>query len=94
MEFVDVELGAIAVPNVNEGRDWLWAKTKAGLTYIWEAYRDEYDWFLKADDDTYMIMENLRYFLKDYDTSKAYYFGCRLQYQNMKASVNFGGAGT
>jgi hypothetical protein len=40
------------------GRDWLWAKTKAALAYT--HYYREYDWFVKVDDDTYMLVDNLR----------------------------------
>lgn len=59
----DPSLPAIKLPNVKEGRDELWGKTREAFRYIWENHRDEYDWFYKADDDTYAIMENMRYFL-------------------------------
>ena len=47
--------------NVTEGRDQLYEKTKQAFTYAWKNYKDEADWFFKADDDTFLIVENLRY---------------------------------
>ena len=33
------------------------------FVHVWENYREEADWFIKADDDTYVIMENLKWVL-------------------------------
>jgi glycoprotein-N-acetylgalactosamine 3-beta-galactosyltransferase len=41
----------------------LWLKLNETMHYLYENYGQEYHWFLKADDDTYIIMENLKAFL-------------------------------
>ena len=74
----DESLPAVGLP-VTEGRSELWAKTRAAFQYIYQHHRDDADWFIKADDDTYVIVENLRYFLSSQNSSDAVYFGCRFK---------------
>jgi glycoprotein-N-acetylgalactosamine 3-beta-galactosyltransferase len=42
----------------------LWLRTRAALKYLHTHFRHEYDWFYKCDDDTYVIVENMRNYLK------------------------------
>lgn len=71
----DKELGAVALEGVREGRDNLWAKTKAAFKYVHTHHRDEYDYVLKADDDTYVIMENLRLLVSKHPPTELVHFG-------------------
>ena len=61
--------------NISEGREHLTGKTMRAFKYVYDHFFDEADWFMKADDDTYFIMENLRYFLSSRDKMEPVYFG-------------------
>ncbi|XP_035475885.2 glycoprotein-N-acetylgalactosamine 3-beta-galactosyltransferase 1 [Scophthalmus maximus] len=63
--------------NVSEGRDNLYWKTIRAFQYIHQHHLDEADWFIKADDDTFVVIENLRYTLSKFDTEKPLYLGRR-----------------
>ncbi|EDV94070.1 GH25080 [Drosophila grimshawi] len=87
----DEELDAVALP-IGEGLDNLWGKTKEAFEYIYEHHMNDADWFLKADDDTYMIVENLRYMLYPYNPNTPVYFGCKFK-PYVKQGYMSGGAG-
>ena len=55
----DPELGAVAL-NISEGRQQLWGKTKQAFRYVFENHWDDADWFMKADDDTFVWWRILR----------------------------------
>ncbi|XP_055958044.1 glycoprotein-N-acetylgalactosamine 3-beta-galactosyltransferase 1 [Patella vulgata] len=61
--------------NVSEGREHLTEKTMMAFTYIYRNHFNDADWFMKADDDTYVIVENLRYFLSTKNSSLPVYYG-------------------
>ncbi|XP_055592300.1 glycoprotein-N-acetylgalactosamine 3-beta-galactosyltransferase 1-like [Uranotaenia lowii] len=89
----DEELGTVALP-VGEGREGLWNKTREAFRYVYDRHLNEYDWFMKADDDTYVIVENLRYFLYPYSPDFPIFFGSKFRYpEYVKQGYFSGGAG-
>ena len=53
----------ISPPGIDPGYQALWSKTMQSYRYLYKHYLNEYHWFMKADDDTYVVVENLKYFL-------------------------------
>ncbi|CAH1779364.1 unnamed protein product [Owenia fusiformis] len=78
--------------NTTEGRGHLTAKTMQSFKYCWDNYRDQADWFLKADDDTFVIVENLRYLLSAYKRTDPIFFGHKFK-TNVKQGYFSGGGG-
>ncbi|XP_062247263.1 glycoprotein-N-acetylgalactosamine 3-beta-galactosyltransferase 1-A [Platichthys flesus] len=75
-----------------EGRDQLYWKTIRAFHYVYEHHADEADWFLKADDDTYVVMDNLRWTLSNHTPEQPIYFGKRFKPYTKQGYMS-GGAG-
>ena len=50
------------------------------FVYVWEHHREVADWFIKADDDTYVILENLKDLLKNHNSGVPIQFGHRFKH--------------
>jgi glycoprotein-N-acetylgalactosamine 3-beta-galactosyltransferase len=77
--------------NFKEDYSKLTIKTIKTILYVYAHYQNAYDWMLKADDDTFMIIKNLKKFLKDKCVDEAHTYGLTLGSGNI--SFNSGGAG-
>ena len=87
----DEELPSFVSPTL-EGYNQIWGKTKFGFQQAYEHYYDDVDWVMKADDDTYVVMENLRYLLSGYNETEPIWFGCEFKVI-VKDGYMSGGAG-
>ena len=89
----DKNFPAIGLPNTKEGRSHIDFKTKAAWKYIYKRYIDNYDFFVKVDTDTYLVVENLLEFLSDKDPSKPYHYGHLYTPKNWNITYTAGGPG-
>ncbi|XP_032813095.1 glycoprotein-N-acetylgalactosamine 3-beta-galactosyltransferase 1-like isoform X3 [Petromyzon marinus] len=87
----DKDLPAVGL-HTKEGRDQLYWKTIRAFQYVHEHHLGDADWFLKADDDTYVIVDNLRLMLSNYTPEQPIYFGRRFK-PFVKQGYMSGGAG-
>uniref|UniRef100_A0A914EQ03 Hexosyltransferase n=1 Tax=Acrobeloides nanus TaxID=290746 RepID=A0A914EQ03_9BILA len=55
-------------------------KTYLAYQYIYRNISDKYDWYMKGEADSYIFVENLRYFLSQFDPNKPYYLGIRVRH--------------
>lgn len=68
-------LPLLPTSNVLSGYDHLTLKSVTAFLHIYETGFMEHDWFVKADDDTFIIVENLKDFLGSKDSSEPVTFG-------------------
>jgi hypothetical protein len=63
------------IPNLMKGYSHLTLKSNLAFLFAYEWHVNDFDWFLKADDDTYLIVEHLRAFLGEQKSSEPITFG-------------------
>ncbi|XP_023339197.1 glycoprotein-N-acetylgalactosamine 3-beta-galactosyltransferase 1 isoform X2 [Eurytemora carolleeae] len=83
-------LNIMEVPAGNLRAD-MWDRVKLGLKRIWKTYGGEFDFLVKADDDTYLIIENLKHKLSSINPREKMILGHYQQDQNI--SYMSGGSG-
>ena len=60
---------------ITPGYDHLTQKSTLAFHYAYEQFFNDTDWFVKADDDTYLFVDNLKRFLKEQNTYLPITFG-------------------
>uniref|UniRef100_A0A0N5A2A7 N-acetylgalactosaminide beta-1,3-galactosyltransferase n=1 Tax=Parastrongyloides trichosuri TaxID=131310 RepID=A0A0N5A2A7_PARTI len=88
------------IPSIKAYKDdhyrFSYAKMTNGFRYVYKHYGDKYDWFLKIDCDTYVVMENLRMSLYNRNPEKHYYSGFQFNLPTSKDKTfkyHHGGSG-
>lgn len=78
--------------HIGEGSQHLTGKVRHAFQVSYDQYLNDFDWFLKADDDTYLVMENLRFVLSHHNPDEPGYLGYHFQ-KFMHQGYSSGGAG-
>lgn len=53
----------------------LWNVVHPAWLHIAKNYLNDFDWFVKLDDDSYFVPSNFKYFVKDFNPEEFYYLG-------------------
>ena len=77
--------------NTTEGKLRMVPRIFKAFDYVYRHHLDDGDWFLRSDDDAYVIMENLRYMLTSYNAAEKWYLGEAYDF-GPKQGFNSGGA--
>ncbi|KAK3100254.1 hypothetical protein FSP39_016982 [Pinctada imbricata] len=75
-----------------ETKETLLNKITYALFHVYKYYLQEFDWILKADDDTYVVMENLRFMLTSHSSNEPGYIGYHFR-AHLTHGYHSGGAG-
>ena len=79
--------------NVTAGKQHMSLKVAGAWKSIHKHYLEDYDFFIKTDPDTYVVVENLLDFLKDKDTELPHYYGHEQKPSVRKSTYMAGGPG-
>ena len=76
-----------------DGYSRLWGKVRSIWKYLEEHHLGDFDWFLKADDDTFIVVDNLRRFVERRNPRTPIWYGAKLKNPKVKDGYQSGGAG-
>lgn len=69
------------------GAEGQWRSCREALTHVAINYLHAYDWFFLAEEDTFVIIENLEYFLVAHDRTQLKYLGHAISKWNVDHNV-------
>ena len=72
------------IANITPGYNHLTQKTTLAFFYAYQHFINEFDWFLKADDDTYIFVDNLQAFLNTQNPFEPITFGYNFKVEKYK----------
>ena len=64
-----------SIKNITPGYDHLTQKSTLAFLFAYQNYFNDCDWFVKADDDTFLFVDHLKAFLSEQNTSEPVTFG-------------------
>jgi hypothetical protein len=63
------------IKNITVGYEHLTQKSTLAFLFAYENYLNDFDWFVKADDDTYLFVDHLKTFLSKQNSTEPVTFG-------------------
>ena len=76
--------------NITEDYFRITDKTLKTIEYVYDNLMNDFDWLVRANDDTYIIVENLRLFLADKCPDETKNYGKVLKYLHHKRRYTSG----
>ena len=78
----------------SKGRNHIATKARQAWEYIHKNYINQYDFFIKTDPHTYLVVENLKEFLSDKNPNETHFYGHILtRHRKSKWKLVAGGPG-
>ena len=68
-------------------------KCRLAHQYLYDNYINDYDFFIKVDSDTYLVVDNLQEFFKDKDPNEPVYYSHPFKVPKLNNSFPTGGPG-
>uniref|UniRef100_A0AC35U3D3 N-acetylgalactosaminide beta-1,3-galactosyltransferase n=1 Tax=Rhabditophanes sp. KR3021 TaxID=114890 RepID=A0AC35U3D3_9BILA len=83
------------MPIYSDNYSYSFGKIRGAIQQLYKIHGDNYDWYMKTDDDTYVVMDNLRTYLLTKNASEEHYLGFKLDFirKGKRHIYHQGGAG-
>jgi hypothetical protein len=63
------------IKNISAGYEHLTQKSTLAFLFAYEKHFKDFEWFIKADDDTYLFVDHLKTFLREQNSTEPVTFG-------------------